>query len=1519
MLLQRTRSSAHILGGGSMPSRRVAVDDDSGGSSNHTATGIHRKRSIRHTVQRTSSGFVGAIRTAFWRKPPVEPSTSLNIFCSDVIVSTEHTLARMQKVQTTPTIVQLELEDLLEREDQTMFLHARDVLIADPKHNVRPWSYVRFVDHVHSSERLDRYLGLQRDLWRLIHLDAYERHITIQFQCILEIQRGIPYSQLISQLEMIMDSDAAVEEGKQLHGVEFDGALFGFVPWDVPREIFSLCRNGYLRESIMLRIMYHGASGNQATTTTTSTGTPTNTSSAGSVSDKGRDDNNNNTTDEATSETFVTLTKNKQRSIRVLQACIVRLQGMAEEDGDDEFTASPTETPEEILEPDIDEGKGDDDDDDDASIISDSDDEEFAGTHNNNNNNTPQPPRKVERSRSTGHVSKTPSRKSDVRWQVAAKPAIQGYTSRQKLNAMRQGMRRMIHQRDSHNQGNNEDSLGRHSSHDMGRRSRRDSFLMDNSNNSAPQARISAPAHLMRTRSTPRRSSSASTALGASLMQTDWERELMGELDDDSFRSCVSMGGGSRPSLGGSSGRSMMNGSSRSMMDGSMPRTRVSAPSPLQRYSSMGGSRPSLGGSGRSTMDGSMQRSNNNTTHSFSPPRVRRCSSASTAVRAASSMIQSPDWEHDLDRNSAHSMGNSSHGSRAAPAHIVRRPPKFPPPLRKGARCSSTGTLDDHQPAGKEELDGSSRHMSRSYSATRTRLSGPTNAMRKPPTLPALSPLPHRSRIRRTTSAGSFRAAAPSTSDFEQEVLSLLAEKENNYANDRAKMESSKAVFSSAPDASSVPPRRVQRRGSRSRSPKRSPNPPRQVQRSSSIGNNNSARSPKRNPNPPRQVQRSSSMGHGLKSPAARKKIQRSSSMGAGLKRGAISSTSSDVNSSSQRGSQKKSETPANVPVKRSLRRANSMGHPSASPSKPKRRGSFSESKPSHTTPISRNLTPQRINRRMRKSKSVDESFSSRFGNALAKRESLAITPVSRTQSPKRSIVGGRPKLRRSSTMGDECVAKLTMLCDDGQPRPSRSSTKVDSSNMPQTEMVEFLDNVITGLKYDSPEIEPDFGASESSFQLVDWIDLENRIKPKTPPKVSDADEDSCEDADEESLSTQLNADVKPNADADPSAAVWGTASTSSLLDDDDDDDDDGFTNPTTECLLDWAMQQEEDSSCDTDSRPSVGSCDWNAIDSDSSESECSFSLEEPLPESSVPSAPRRDLHRAKSLSRLDRRRPEDMQERREVRRTRSSNLRGLTARSASYNWSRHNSDPSDLEQSFVQEDPVPDLKPAPPETPEVATSLDPALKPSPHEMPEETGTLSGMDKRLQEEYMEQRRQQMKRTKKVGKSCSDFFKKPASKALYDWSLHKPDSLDDENNVYSSDSEQSFAQEDTVPDSEPAPPERPSMARTKSMPGVDRRFELGMDDRRQQMKSTKKVGKSCSNLLAMEGGKSRRRRRQDRNAETLPLPMTGPLNPENFCRRSFTTTAVPDYDWVTRRQSFNWAVYASESDAVQLET
>lgn len=169
----------------------------------------------------------------------------LNIFCSDALVSTAFCLSRMELAQKNPSIVKLELEDMIDRKDQTLFLEVMDVMIADR----RPWKWIRFTDHLYTEERYDRYLGFKQQLWRLVEDQAIKRHIPVQFQAIMEIARGSTTEYVVNFLRRLNDS-------ADLKSVEFAGAMFGFLPWRIPNELEQLCNKGYLRETIVLKLWY---------------------------------------------------------------------------------------------------------------------------------------------------------------------------------------------------------------------------------------------------------------------------------------------------------------------------------------------------------------------------------------------------------------------------------------------------------------------------------------------------------------------------------------------------------------------------------------------------------------------------------------------------------------------------------------------------------------------------------------------------------------------------------------------------------------------------------------------------------------------------------------------------------------------------------------------------------------------------------------------------------------------------------------------------------------------------------------------------------------------------------------------------------------------------------------------------------------------------------------------------------------------------------------------------------------
>jgi hypothetical protein len=180
------------------------------------------------------------------RNPKNKSAIFLNIFCSDIIVSTAFTLGRMKYVRETPIVTQLELEDLIDRRDQSLFLEVQDLITADS----RPWDYIKLVDHLYESEeRYDRYLALKGELWRLVEDDVRLRKIPLQFQAIMELQRGSRIASVIAFLQRIHDS-------VDLQSVEFEGALFGYLPARIPTKLQELFNHGCLRETVILKVSY---------------------------------------------------------------------------------------------------------------------------------------------------------------------------------------------------------------------------------------------------------------------------------------------------------------------------------------------------------------------------------------------------------------------------------------------------------------------------------------------------------------------------------------------------------------------------------------------------------------------------------------------------------------------------------------------------------------------------------------------------------------------------------------------------------------------------------------------------------------------------------------------------------------------------------------------------------------------------------------------------------------------------------------------------------------------------------------------------------------------------------------------------------------------------------------------------------------------------------------------------------------------------------------------------------------
>ncbi|CAB9503735.1 expressed unknown protein [Seminavis robusta] len=204
---------------------------------NQSASGIHNNSSDCHSNNNSHNNTQTNGRH--------QNKNELNIFCSDVIVSTEFTLSRMAYARQTTCITKLELEDLIERHDQTLFLEVRDLMIADK----RPWEYVRFVDHLYEFARYERYLELKQQLWRLVEDDVRQLKIPLQFQAILELQRGSTVATAISFLQRIHNCP-------DLEKIEFSGAMFGYLPLRIPTELRTLCQHGYVRETVVLKVSF---------------------------------------------------------------------------------------------------------------------------------------------------------------------------------------------------------------------------------------------------------------------------------------------------------------------------------------------------------------------------------------------------------------------------------------------------------------------------------------------------------------------------------------------------------------------------------------------------------------------------------------------------------------------------------------------------------------------------------------------------------------------------------------------------------------------------------------------------------------------------------------------------------------------------------------------------------------------------------------------------------------------------------------------------------------------------------------------------------------------------------------------------------------------------------------------------------------------------------------------------------------------------------------------------------------
>lgn len=136
-------------------------------------------------------------------------------------------------MQCTPSIIRLEFEDLIEREDQTMFLEVSDILLAD---HHRKWDWGRFIDFLYNQDKHERYSDLQKGLWRLIKDDALKREISIQFRAVLY---------LLSVLKRL-------KKGPKLNHIRFTGALCGINQENVPKRLSDPFQSDHLTEATHL-------------------------------------------------------------------------------------------------------------------------------------------------------------------------------------------------------------------------------------------------------------------------------------------------------------------------------------------------------------------------------------------------------------------------------------------------------------------------------------------------------------------------------------------------------------------------------------------------------------------------------------------------------------------------------------------------------------------------------------------------------------------------------------------------------------------------------------------------------------------------------------------------------------------------------------------------------------------------------------------------------------------------------------------------------------------------------------------------------------------------------------------------------------------------------------------------------------------------------------------------------------------------------------------------------------------
>ena len=300
------------------PRRRQSLGDMSEVTANVTRTNNFRK--VR---KRSMSGLTGIMKSVLGgtkRGADIfedqEQETELNIFCSDLIVSTEFTKNRMKFARKTPSIVRLELEDLLDREDKLLFWEMQDILTADH----RKWDFVRFVDHIYSEERFPRYLDRKKQLWDLLEKDVTKRSISLEFTPVLVFMEGSPVESVISLLQKVRKSS-------NLQSIEFAGAMFGYLLFDIPRKLRDICEEGTLQESVTLKLFYSSA---DSKAETPKEGASLTDAIAAMGDETCRRELGDENVDDAPSII-------KARSVRVVTSCLVQLRAIVDycEEGDD--------------------------------------------------------------------------------------------------------------------------------------------------------------------------------------------------------------------------------------------------------------------------------------------------------------------------------------------------------------------------------------------------------------------------------------------------------------------------------------------------------------------------------------------------------------------------------------------------------------------------------------------------------------------------------------------------------------------------------------------------------------------------------------------------------------------------------------------------------------------------------------------------------------------------------------------------------------------------------------------------------------------------------------------------------------------------------------------------------------------------------------------------------------------------------------------------------------------------------